>query len=177
MVGWCSMGTSVMTHGVPFLYDLAWRLRPGVVMGLKVSPIALPQTVAWWQVKGGYISGDWTPKKQRNSDKKYQELTENQQKSHSPELSAMFSKYCDPSMKLSLDCETGLHKMLNWLGLSLRNAQGSLHRCVAKWLLYLKRNVLPFISVSIPCIVNYNIPRTRSLFTNKRSHNKNMHLI
>ena len=49
--------------------------------------------------------------------------------------------------------------------------------CVAKWLLYLKRNVLPFISVSIPCSGNYNIPRPRSLFTNKRSHNKNMHLI
>ena len=45
--------------------------------------------------------------------------------------------------------------------------------CVAKRLLYLKRNVLPFISVSIPCIVNYNIPRPRSLFTKKRYHNKN----
>ena len=49
--------------------------------------------------------------------------------------------------------------------------------CEAKWLLYLKRNVLPFISVWIPCIVNYNIPRPRSLFTDKQCHNKTLVLI
>ena len=36
----------------------------------------------------------------------------NQQKSYSAELSAMFSKHCGPSMKLSLTCMQDLHMVV-----------------------------------------------------------------
>ena len=71
-----------MTHGVPFLYDLAWRLRPGVVMGLKVSPIALPQTVRLVAGQRRIHQRRLNTKKNNGTPtRKYQELTENQQKS------------------------------------------------------------------------------------------------